>query len=452
MFDEPVAEPPAPEDEDQEIRGHKRKKPGRKPLPEDLPREHVYHDIDEAEKLCGCGEQLVQIGEETSEQLDIVPAKAKVLVHHRIKWACRCCEGVETKGGTVKIAPVPPQILPKSFATPGLLAHIFTAKFVDSLPFYRQEKQLARMGIELKRATMCNWAVQIAQKCQKVTQLLLEKVKQGVYLQIDETTVQVMKEPGRKNRTKSYMWLIRGGPPDPPIILFHYHPTRQSIVPQELLKGYQGYVQSDGYKGYDFLEKQEGVTLLACMAHARRKFADVWKASGKKTADNLALEGLRFFKRLYASETRFRKEKLSFDEIKQAREKEAVPILDALHKWLKRYETEVLPDSLLGRAIGYALKLWERLIRYIEEGYLNIDNNPVENAIRPFVIGRRNWLFSGSPAGASASATLYSLVATAKANSWDPYMYLRFLFTGLMTATTDEDFQGLLPTCEPRGL
>ena len=206
MFDEPAVEPPAPAEEEQEIRGHKRKKPGRKPLPEDLPREHVYHDIDASEKRCGCGELLVQIGEETSEQLDIVPAKAKVLVHHRIKWACACCEGIETVGGTVKIAPVPPQIIPKSFATPGLLAHIFTAKFVDSLPFYRQEQQLARMGIELKRATMCNWAIQIAQKCQKVTDLLLKKVKQGVYLHIDETTVQVMKEPGRKNRTKSYMW------------------------------------------------------------------------------------------------------------------------------------------------------------------------------------------------------------------------------------------------------
>ena len=244
--------------------------------------------------------------------------------------------------------------------------------------------------------------------------------------------------------------LIRGGPPDPPIILFHYDPTRLSKVPQELLSGYQGYVQSDGYKGYDFLKKQEGVTLLACMAHARRKFADVWKASGKKTGDNLALEGLRFFKRLYAYEKHFRKENLSFEEIKVQREKVVVPILDNLKKWLELYQPQVPIKSLLGKAIDYALKLWERLVGYTEEGYLNIDNNPVENAIRPFVIGRRNWLFSGSPAGARASATLYSLVTTAKANGWDPYVYLRFLFTGLMTATTDEEFQGLLPTVEPR--
>jgi len=207
MFEEAVL-PKAPDDDDEpdEVRAYKRQKPGRKPIPEDLPREHVYHDIPEEEKACGCGSQLIQIGEETSERVDFIPAQLRVICHHRSKWSCPSCEGLETPGQTVKIAPAPKPLIPKSFATPGLVAHIITGKFVDSLPFYRQEQQFERLGLSLGRATMCNWAAQMGQRCEKLWNMLLDKAKHGNYLQCDETTVQVMKEPGRKNTSKSYMW------------------------------------------------------------------------------------------------------------------------------------------------------------------------------------------------------------------------------------------------------
>jgi len=239
--------------------------------------------------------------------------------------------------------------------------------------------------------------------------------------------------------------LIRSGPPDPPIVLFHYDPSRSQEVAKKLPAGFQGYVQTDGYQGYNFLEKEEGVTLLACMAHAQRKFADVCKASGKKSKKGLAGEGLAFFKDLYRLEARWRDQKLSPEELRIGRQEQALPILDAFKKWLDSYHGKVPPKSLLGKAITYTLNLWPRLVRYTEQGFLHIDNNHVENSIRPFVVGRRNWLFSGSPEGAKASAILYSLVTTAKANGWDPYQYLRRLFEGLVAAETDQDYEALLP-------
>lgn len=446
MFEETPSPETDKNEEPDEVRSYKRKKPGRKPIPEDLPREHVYHEISEGEKACGCGSELVKIGEETSEQVDYIPAQLKVICHHRSKWACPDCEGLETPGQTVKIAPAPKQLIPKSFATPGLVAQIITGKFVDSLPFYRQERQFERLGLTLGRATMCNWAAHMGQRCERLWHLLLAKAKRGNYLQCDETTVQVMKEPGRKNTTKSYMWVIRSGPPDAPIILFHYNPRRTKEVAKELLGDVQGYVQTDGYKAYDFLKKKEGVTALACMAHARRKFADVCKASGNKSSKKgLAGEGLRFFKKLYKLEAAWREDKLSFNQIKCLREEKSKPILEDFELWMKSYQDKVPPESLLGKAIHYTLRLWPQLTGYTEQGYLHIDNNHIENSIRPFVIGRRNWLFSGSPEGAKASAILYSLVTTAKANGWDPYQYLRSLFQGLITAETDQDYEALLP-------
>lgn len=452
MFEDGPTAEPSPEEEPDEVKGYKRKKPGRKPIPEDLPREHVYHDIPEAEKACGCGSKQVQIGEETSEQVDFIPAQLKVICHHRSKWACPICEGVDTPGKTVKIAPAPKQLIAKSFATPGLLAQVITAKFVDSMPFYRQEQQFERLGLPLGRATMCNWAALMGQRCEILTDMLLDKAKQGNYLQCDETTVQVMKEPGRKNTSKSYMWVIRGGPPDRPIVLFHYDPSRSQEVAKKLLSRFQGYVQTDGYQGYNFLEHQEGVTLLACMAHAQRKFADVCKASGKKAKKGLAGEGLQFFKKLYRLEADWRESQLRSNQIRDLRQEKAIPILNAFKEWLDSYHGKVPPKSLLGKAIGYTLNLWPRLTRFTEQGFLHIDNNRIENNIRPFVIGRRNWLFSGSPEGAKASATLYSLVTTAKANGWDPYQYLRQLFEGLLTAESDQDYDALLPFQDSKAL
>ena len=449
LFDMPEPEDselPDAEEKQIDVPAHTRKKVGRKPLPENLPRVEVVHDIAEEEKVCGCGSELSRIGEEVSEQLDIIPAKIRVIRNIRPKYACRQCEGVEDDGPSVKIAPVPEQILPKSLATAGLLAHVLSAKFIDALPFYRQEKQLARLGVEITRATMCNWAMKAANACQPLLNLLQEEVVSGPVINIDETTVQVLKEPGRDPTTKSYMWLFRRGDPQKKILLYQYHPTRAGDVAAAFLRGYQGYVQTDGYSGYDFLDRSQDIVHIGCWAHARRKFMDVIKAQGKHRKKRGSADvALKYIRGLYRIEKKAKEDKLSAQEIYQVRQKESKPILEEFKKWLAKRSLQTPPKGLLGMAISYALNQWDRLVGYIEDGLLSPDNNGVENGIRPFVVGRKNWLFSGTPQGASASAALYSLIETAKANDLEPYSYLRHVFEKLPTAKTLEDIEALLP-------
>ena len=208
------------------IAAHTRRKTGRKPLPKELPRVEVIHDLAEAEKRCGCGSHMSRIGEEVCEKLDIIPAKVRVIRHIRYKYACKSCEGLDSDGPTVKIAPAPVQLIPKSMASAGLLAHLLVSKFEDALPFYRQEKIFARMGIELGRATMCNWAVKVAERLKPLMALLHQQIRCGPLINIDETPVQVLKEPGRSNTSKSYMWVYRGGDPQKPVLIYQYQPTR----------------------------------------------------------------------------------------------------------------------------------------------------------------------------------------------------------------------------------
>ncbi len=258
LFDMP--EPEEPDEEEQVyVPGHTRKKRGRKPLSDDLPRVEVVHDIDEKDKVCACGCELKRIGEEVSEQLDVIPAKVQVIRNIRPKYACPKCEGVEDEGPAVRIAPVPPQIIPKSIVSPGLLAHILTAKFVDHLPFYRQEKQLRRFGADISRTSMCRWAMQAAEACQPLLNLLEEEVLAGMFIQADETTLQVLHEPGRSPTKKSYMWVFRRADPDRPILIYQYHPTRAGDVANAFLRDFEGTVQTDGYAGYDFLDTREAI-------------------------------------------------------------------------------------------------------------------------------------------------------------------------------------------------
>ena len=270
LFDMPEpAQDNEPEPEEVTVAPHSRKKKGRKPLPEALPRVEVVHDIPEEEKVCSCGSHLSKIGEEICEKLDLIPAIIRVIRHIRPKYSCKSCEGVEDEGATVKIAPVPPQIIPKSIASGGLLAHILTAKFEDALPFYRQEKQFTRLGVDLGRATMCNWAIKVAEHCQPLLNLLHSEILSGPLVNVDETTVQVLKEPDRSPTTKSYMWIFRGGPPNSPNVLFQYHPGRAGEIANTFLRDYQGAVQTDGYSGYNFLDSKKEVVHLGCWAHAR---------------------------------------------------------------------------------------------------------------------------------------------------------------------------------------
>lgn len=239
LFDMPEPEV-EPEKETTEVPAHTREKAGRKKLPENLPRVEVVHDIPEEEKVCDCGGEMSRIGEDVSEKLDIIPAVIRVIRHIRPKYACKHCEGIETAGPAVKIAPVPKQIIEKGIATAGLLAHILTAKFCDALPFYRQERQFSRLGVKLPRATMCNWAMKAAHACEPLLTMLGQLIRSGPLINSDETTVQVLAEPGRAPTTKSYMWIFRGGPAEKPALVYHYAPSRSGDVVASFLQGYKG--------------------------------------------------------------------------------------------------------------------------------------------------------------------------------------------------------------------
>lgn len=429
---------------------HTRKKPGRKPLPADLPRIDVIHDIPEEEKQCDCGTELSCIGQDVSEKLDYVPAKLRVIRHIRLKYACKDCEGVESEGPTVKIAPVPVQLLPKSIASEGLIAHLIVSKFADGLPLYRQQKIFGRLGIDLSRATMANWVVKASQKCRPLVDLLEKEIRSGPLINADETPYQVLNEPGRRNTTKSYMWVFKGGREDHPTLLYQYHRTRSGDAALNFLKDYQGYVQSDAFSGYECLSEKKGITHVGCWAHARRHFVDVIKAKKKNRSKriqpkSLADEALEFIRRLYQIEKEAQLKNLEPQGIYQLRQEKAKPVLDDFKVWLDSKQQLTPPKGLLGKAINYTLNHWEKLIVYIEDGRLSPDNNAAENAIRPFVVGRKNWLFAGHPNGAEAGATFYSLVETAKANGLEPYNYLRYIFEKLPLSQIDQDYKNLLP-------
>jgi transposase len=456
-----VTQSPAPEPQSVEeisIPSHKRKKRGRKRLRSDLPRVEVVHDIAESEKQCGCGCEMSRIGEDVSEKLEMTPARFRVVCHIRPKYACKNCEGVERNEGesTVKIAPVPAQLLPKTISTPGLLSHIFVSKFCDSLPFYRQEQQFKRFGFELSRGTMCNWTIKVAKRCNRLVELLRQEILSGPLINIDETTVQVLREPDRRVERKSFMWVIRGGPPGKEGLLYHYAENRSRSVASNLLGSYQGFVQTDGYSVYDYLDHQDGIVHMGCWAHVRRKFLDVLKASGIKNIKSVnnklkglgkAGEALQTIRDLYAIEKESRENKLTPEQVHEKRRMEAKPILEKFEIWLKEIAPTTPPKSKLGKALAYTLGQWHRLIRYLDDGMVGMDNNLAENAIRPFVVGRKNWLFFEQPDGAGAGAILYSLIETAKANGLEPYQYFYYLFYKLphVDADDDETLKALLP-------
>ena len=428
------------------VQAHTRVRKGRQPLPATLPRVEVLHDLSAEEKICpvdGC--ELKRIGEETSEQLSVIPARMQVLRHVRPKYACpRCQEGV-------KIAPPPPQVIPKSMASAGLLAYIAISKYADALPLYRQSRIFERWGVDLSRTTMANWMVQTGTALQPIINLLRDELLEESFIQCDETRCQVLKEPGRPAQRQSYIWAQRGGPPGMPVILFEYDSSRGGEVPQRLFEGFSGYLQTDGYDGYNpVCQDNPKIIRVGCWAHSRRRFDEAVKAQIKSKGGegpgklSLAHQGLGFIRKLYKIEKEIRGQ--TAPERKEAREVQARPILAALREWLKGSCDQVPPKSLTGRALGYLHDQWDNLTRYLEDGRLEIDNNRIENSIRPFVVGRKNWLFSDTVKGAEASANIYSVIETAKANGLDPYRYFLHLLTELPKAQRVEDFEKLLPT------
>ena len=460
--------PPTPEGDEITVPGHTRAKGGRKPLDDRLPRERIEHDIAESEKLCPCGSGHLRprIGEVVTEQADIEPAKVKVVQHVRFKYGPCCqCDGVfpavdevqekaaATSAGAsaasepraVIVAPLPVQPIPKSLAAPGLCAFIATAKYQDGLPLYRQETILARHGLTISRATLASWLIRLGELIVPLINLAEEVQLAHDILQMDETTVQVLKEDGRAAQSESRMWVRRGGPPDKPVVLFNYDPSRSGKVAWRLTEDFRGYLQSDGFKGYDAVGKREGVVHVGCLAHARRKFDEALKAQRAGDRGGLAAEGLALIQRIYRIEKAAREAKLTTAQRKQLRDQRARPVWDELRRWLDAKRGHAPPQMLIGKAMTYLDNQWPQLIRALDDGRLEVDNNRCENALRPFVLGRKAWLFSDTPAGAQASARLYGLIETAKANGCEPYAYLRRVFTDLPKATTLAEIEALLP-------
>ena len=422
------------------VKSFSRKKGGRRKLPPHLPRIEIVHELQgDACQCSDCDADLQVIGQKTSEQIDLVPMTVRVIRHIRKTYQCPTC-----KNG-IKSAKLPTQPIPGSIASPGTLAHIATDKYINGLPLYRQEVQFNRLDIPLTRSTIAQWMVKAGLLVQPLINLLREQLLSSHYIQMDETRCQVLKEPGKTPQSQSYMWVQRGGPPGNLIVLFEYDPSRSQEVPRRLLGDYDGYLQIDGYDGYNKVCTENGITPLGCWAHVRRKFDQALKSqpNHKRRKGSLAQEAMLRIQLLYKIE-RTIKDKPP-EERHTIRQVKAKPILKGLRVWLDQHLPVVVKQSAIGKAMHYMDKQWPRLTTYTEDGRLHIDNNLCENAIRPFVIGRKNSLFSDTVQGAKASANLYSLIETAKANGIEPYGYLRKIFTELPQATCLEDIELLLP-------
>lgn len=417
------------------------RQPGaRKPLPKDLPRVRQVYELSVADRRCPCGCELSEIGETVSEQIDIIPAQVRVIEHVRKKYACRTCEE------SIRTAPKPPQLLPKSLASSNTMAYVITSKYADGLPLYRLSGILGRYGIELPRQTLSESVLKTADRMTPLIEHMKAQLLAGDVLYMDETRVQVLKEPDKPAQSQSYMWVQRGGPPGQPIIQLTYDSSRSAAVPSRLLAGYNGALMTDGYLAYRSAVASMEITHLCCWSHARRKFIEARKAqpNGKTGKADMAIN---FIAKLYGVEKRSLDR--DADTRRRNRQSYSVAILEEFHAWLLKTRQQVPPKSALGKAVHYTLDYWAELTRYVESGHWPIDNNLAENAIRPFVIGRKNWLFSNSQRGATASANLYSLIETAKANGREPYQYLCWLFERLPHADMD-DCESLMPWHPPR--
>jgi transposase len=433
-----------------DVPGHQRVKRGRKPLDPALPREIVRHELPESERVCPVdGAALQEIGVEASEQLDIIPQQVRVIRHERVKYACPCCDG------GLRLASKPAQVIPKGLFTESLLAWVIASKYMDGLPLYRQAALLGRFGgMDISRNTMAASIVRVGQAVQPVINLLRDWLLDSPLIYGDETEIQVLKEPGRKAQTKSYMWAqmteksgIHGT--GPPIRLFAYAPSRGSEAALRLYAGARqgGVLMSDGYESYNHVAKTNRLVHLACWAHCRRYFNDAMEALPKERRgpEQLAVQFMDLIAKLYKVESQARQAGLDADALKRQRQEHSVPMLEKIEALVLANLHTVAPTSLLGKALHYAQGQWPKLKLYVENGNYPIDNNACENSIRPFVVGRRNWLFADTVAGANASANLYSLLQTCKANGIDGYAYLRKLLIALPNAKTVDDYEALLP-------
>jgi len=424
---EATAEGTSPEPELVEIEKHYRKRTRltTDKLPETLPVETVEHDLPESERVCSdCGGDLHVMGRDSRRELVIIPAQVKIREHIRKIYACRNCEKNACDVPITK-APICEPVIKGSFASPESIAHIMTQKFVMGSPLYRQEQEFGRNGIHLSRQTMSNWLIKATESwLEPVYNLLHDKLVCRDVLHADETTLQVLREPGKTAQSKSYMWLYRtSGDAKQQIVLYDYRPDRKAKRPADFLSRFSGYLHADGYGGYHSLPGS--ITVVGCWAHVRRKFDEVLKVLPEKDREgNEAMRGKRYCDKLFALEREF--SNMSVSERQSRRIEQAKPIIDEFFLWALNLRT--IPKSGIGKAIYYAVGQRKYLERYLLDGRLEISNNRAERSIKPFVIDRKNFLFANTPRGAKASAIMFSLIETAKENGLNPYAYLTYIF------------------------
>jgi transposase len=409
---------------------------GRHELPAHLPRIEVRHDLTDEQKLCPCcDEPRVCIGSQSSEQLEFVAATFKVLKHVRNKYACKTCgKGCQHCDGSphIEMATKAAQPIEKGLPGPGLLAHIAVSKMQDHLPLYRLEQIYGRIGVDIARSTMCSWMMNCGMLVQPLVGLMTRRIMQSKAIHTDDTPVPVQDDTVKGKCKSGRIWCFLGDESNP-YDVFHYTPDRTRAGPQNFLADYQGHLQADAYGGYDGIYTRGNVTEVACMAHARRKFFEAKETDGRRSA-----QMLRFVQRLYAIEDRIklRIERRSgssgavlamaqrHEITRQTRQARSVPILNQMKAWLDTEQKLVLPRSPIAAAITYMLNQWIALCAYTTEGFLNIDNNAAERALKRVAIGRKNWLFAGNDPAGKSHANLYTLLASAQRHGLDPQKYM----------------------------
>ncbi|WP_024531405.1 IS66 family transposase [Serratia fonticola] len=432
----PDAEPLEPDNNAAKQRAAQKRRPR---LPPNLPRKEVIVRLPAEEQACDCCHQPMHVmGEDVREELELIPAHVQVTRYIREKYACRHCEQHGTQG-SVKVAPPVPALFAKSYATPSLVAQIIINKFQFALPLYRQEALFAGLDIPLSRQTQSQWLLKVAERLKPLRVLMHRALLAQEVIFADETPLNVLSQES----SQSYMWLYGTGrdvrnaeDKTPHLVLYDYQDSRSGQCPAAFLAGYTGYLQVDGYAGYHSTEAK----LVGCMAHARRKFEEAQRAQPNAKVGK-AVWALSHIQKLYRIEKSCQGKPP--DEVYRRRQAGALPLMEELSEWLSK--TQVLPKGYLGKAIGYCQKQWPKLMRYLEDGRLGIDNNRAERAIKPFVIGRKNWMFANTEAGAHASALLYSLVESARINGLNQYDYINALLVALKSPDDGIDWDALLP-------
>ena len=435
------------------VKAYKRRTCGRKKLDDDnLEKVRIYHDIPESEKTCGCGAKLVRIGERTTERYNIIPEKLYIEEHVYPVYACRVCEGSGDEEHPVfRQAPAAKNIIPKSIATPGLLSYIFVNKYCNHMPYYRQSQNFERHGLDLSRATMDKWQLEVYEKIKPLENVILKHIKSGKVLNMDETTCRILNyENGNKERKKSYIWLAHGGPKEKKLVIYRYFESRSPVYIKTFINGFQGWLQTDEYPGYESALKEHNILYpkqkiihVSCAAHIRRKFYDAL-LNGKSKG---AAKALKYIQQMYYEENRLREQNLSDSELIAKRKEIIKPIMDEFYNWLIETQPTVPESFKFGQAIKYAVSALPHLMNYIDCPEIYLDNSISERSIRPYVLSRKNFLFSASEDGARSTCLLFSLIECAKINNINPEEYLSSIFelAADTTGWTDSNWSELLP-------